>query len=38
MHAVERAADVEQKLDAAKAHLAETETALGKSVEALQAE
>ena len=38
MCAVERAAAAEQKLDVAKAHLVETETALKKSLEALEME
>jgi len=38
MCAVERAAAVDQKLDAAKAQLVETEMTLGKSREALEAE
>ena len=38
LRAVERATAVEQKLNAAKAHLAETEVALRKSLEALEAE
>ena len=36
--AVERATTVEQKLDAAKVHLVETEAALQKSLEALEVE
>ena len=38
MLAVERATVVEQKLDAVKAHLAEIEATLRKSLEALEAE
>jgi len=38
MCAVERVIAAEQKLDVAKAHLAETEAALRKSLEALEAE
>ena len=38
MRVVERATAAEQKLDAVKAHLVETEAALRKSLEALEAE
>ena len=38
LRAVKRVTVAEQKLDAAKAHLAETEAALKKSLEALEAE
>ena len=38
LHAVERVTAAEQKLDVAKAHLAETEAALRKSLEALEVE
>ena len=38
LRAVERAMATEQKLDVAKAHLAETVAALRKSLEALEAE
>ena len=38
LRAVERANAVERELDAPKAHLAETEAALRKSLEALEAE
>ena len=38
LRAVERATAVEQKHDAAKAHFAETEAVLRKSLEALEVE
>ena len=38
LRAVERATTAKQKVDAAKAHLAETEAVLSKSLEALEAE